>query len=500
MTPIIDHKNIALSVTLGLFCFHMYVVKNYTVVKNNLRTPAATGQTCKKVTDLNSDEHYDQDCVFIIETTPITDSEFEHKVVLKLKPSDSVEMITSDPDPDPFKSEFNAEGILQSELLKSKLNEIINELLADNSGFQEGASVTGEGLSEHERLVKSVEDAVEKYENFKSSDNCEYNLTKMEEAGALINSVERLKRRHLGYEIRERSEESLLSLENLLDEIEEGEADEADDESLLKCHVARANEGDISATDELEIYQRDILPLLRDHFAEDGSIDGVEGLKELAQNTYIQSSLSAELNASNIAKSITQNQALKLRLTRQILSAPKDHPGIPMAQEELKKLNAEIENDKNRMLQIPNGFSLSHVDSAQDAVNYWSVRSGIASNQDLAFGVGGDITSTIVSDILDAPLSSTMTAENSRSRGRLATTNSTSASDIGPLIEKLRIAAQQLNDGVNQAGGQARAAARGERRAGRGVIPYSGAAPALNVTDDLYRTGQTRAVQSVNRN
>lgn len=491
MTPTINHKNIALSVTLGLFCFHLYVVENYSVVvKDDSRGPAST-VTCTQVE--THDESSQEGCVFTVESVEADSGTYNHTYDL---------VYTANGSTIRYSNTVSSDGELTDDIITAEVRRIAEDLNINGASpsvrfvsaddeeedpvvreedlitpaelepvfeetDEEDEEISREDLSEIERL----DEALSLYEELSESGRCEFDTNRLAEADRLIRSAERLRREIRSETLRDRSVESLAELEELLEDIEENPIDDENSELQLECQIAQANSSEVPS-EQIRIYNERVLPLLREHIAQTGSLDGAEGLESLGRNNaYIYNSLNAERRASSIAMGAVQNQARLMQLRQQIAAAPQDHPQLPAAQQELENLESQLQESQNRMDQIPNQFDLAFIQPARDAVNHWSVRSGLSTNQDLALGAGGD--GGTVSDILQTPSASD--GVNPTLLGSSIVPNSVPASDIGPLIELLRQRAEQLDASINRENSRARdIVAPGERQRSQGVQSFTG--------------------------
>ena len=494
MTPTINQKNIALSVTLGLFCFHMYVVKNYTVVtKDDLRSPAST-VTCNKVESF--DEDSEQSCVFTVETVESDSGDSNHTISLRyLADGSNIQISRS----------LSSEGEITDEMITEEVTRIvrgINDLGSPDVSLrapsdeedatpvvreedliapaveedalldadEEDEEVSRENLTEIERL----DEARELFEELTESGRCEFDTDKLADADRHLRSAERLRREIRSETLRERSEESLADLEELLEEIEENPIDGENSSAMLECQIAQANSAEVPS-EQIRIYNNNVLPLLREHIAQTGSIDGAEGLESLGRNNpYIFNSLRAESSASAIAMRAVQAQARMMQLRQQIAAAPANHPQLAAAQQELANLETQLEESQTQMDQIPNQFDLAYMHPAQDAVMHWKMRSGLANNQNVAAGAGGDVSGGSVSEVLDTPAAAGEV--NPTLLGSSIVPNTIPTSDLGPLLEQLRNRAQALDSQINRMNERARSAvAPGvDRQRSQGVQSFTG--------------------------
>jgi hypothetical protein len=391
-----NYRNIALSITLGLFTFHLYIVGNLITEKQTLRGLASEdGTTCETVETEALLNESSEGCVYYLLINRDTDTYFinfrlngepYHEATGSISDLEGVATGATDIDISdavltqvaseiasfevdapavaaggetddegvvaPAAAPVAAEGRVLDTEPEPEAEEI--ELAVEGDLVTGGAEAVDAEVDEAQAILQRIEELREQVEEVSQC----MTDTQSSRAERLLTNAERFSENRIDTDLGN-AEARLDDLAALLEDVSEEDCEETDE-------VATEVEG--SPSEQWERYRSQMLPLVRQSLATTGSIDGIEGLRDLAlSNPLVDRALEIEVRAYTISAGIHQNTAL-------ILQA-RNTPGADPAQiEALEASNRELLTQLTALSDPSTSGELSPV--ARNAVAHWSTYHG----------------------------------------------------------------------------------------------------------------------------
>jgi len=386
-------RNMFLSLTLGLFSFHLYVVDQLNLEFGSYTRGLASDPNCSFVDDFEQADTSDRGCairynydreedLLIVE---IVFDENEPLVVSRPGSAFSVDPEMSDEDLEALLLSYtsiNEEGNLAFRATPAPSEETTTDTAAAAAAeaaeieAEEAAAIAAEAtealevevvpaeaveteVSEDETVADRFERLSDEFESLGSENSCSTESDELTEGERLVERSERYKDATSGTRL-ETANDLLDQLENFISDYEPAdEVDENDPIAKINCLAIQVGE----SSSPLSNFNTELLPTIREHLASGGTLDGMNELEALASdNDLVGGALAIEASAFSISAALAANRAFIAQAQAAEVSEANraEHDArIAAALTQNAELTAQLDSLRSQSGELTNQASLS---------------------------------------------------------------------------------------------------------------------------------------------